>query len=608
VHSASATLSAVSPAAWTAVSAGGDHTCAINIDATLWCWGSNGNGQLGDGTTNYWANPTRAGSATYTAVSAGNNYTCGIQTGATLWCWGYSGSAQLGVGEHFQELSPTQVGSATYTAVSAGLNHTCAIQADATLWCWGNNSAGQLGDGGTSAGALSPTQVGSATYSDVSVGDSHTCAIKSDATLWCWGSNNFSQKGDGTSTNWSTPLPTQSSSTTFTAIDAGGQYTCAIKPGATLWCWGDNGDGQLGDGTTTPRTSARQVGSATYTAASASKDEAAYHTCAIKSDATLWCWGYNGKGQLGDGTTSQRLSPVQVGSATYIAVSAGRAHTCGIKSDATLWCWGHNASGQLGDWTTTQRFSPRQVGNAISGGALAFEQQPSGGVAGEAFPTQPVISVRGSDGATVISDNVTRVMLALTGPSGGGTLTCLDGLQKIVTTGVAGFTGCTVDVAKPGYAIRATAYPAWTATDSTTFTVVQGGESPSPTPSPTPTPVPKATSTPTPSPVPTPSPSATPTSTPTPAPSPSPNPGPSATQTPTPAPIVTLLPGINLITWPAADASIGAAVSSFPRLTLAVYEWDSQTGSWKRYFPGLPPFVNTLSLLRNGSAYWILAE
>jgi len=347
---------------WAEVDGGGNFTCARKTDNTLWCWGYNGNGQVGDGTTTSRDKPVQeAGADTdWATVSTGGNHACALKTGGTLWCWGYNGNGQLGDNTTTNQSSPSQLGAGTdWTAVAAGGSHTCALKADTGALCWGYNGQGQLGDGtNTEQHVPTPVQDG-ADYSAISTGTyaSHNCGIKTDGTLHCWGNNGSGQLGDGTNLPSSSPL--QVGTDTGWAIPAAGSnFTCAVYSDQTVWCWGEDSSGQLGDGPAilTPRTVA---GNLSWSEAR----PGAYHTCGVATDGTLWCWGYNGSGQIGDGTNSQANDPVQVGTDTdWKQVSAGANHTCAIKTTGTLWCWGNNGSGQLGTGGTTPSKLPLQVG------------------------------------------------------------------------------------------------------------------------------------------------------------------------------------------------------------------------------------------------------
>jgi len=343
------------------IAGGNAHTVALKSDGSLWAWGWNYCGQLGDGTTTDRSSPVQVGSDTaWSAVATGYVHTVALKSDGTLWTWGRNYYGQLGDGTTTDRSSPAQVGSDTdWSAVAAGCGHTVALKSNGTIWAWGENNHGQLGDG-TMTDRSSPVQVGSDTdWSAVVTKGFHTLALKSDGTLWAWGSNTYGVLGDGTVSTRTSPVQV-GSDTNWSVVAASYTHTVALKSNGTLWAWGYNNQGQLGDGTTTHQTSPVQVGSDTNWAAV----EAGYaHTVALKTDGTLWAWGRNDYGQLGDGTTEDKHSPVQVGSDTdWVAISAGLYHTVALKSDGTLWAWGWNEYGQLGDGTTTDRTSPVQVG------------------------------------------------------------------------------------------------------------------------------------------------------------------------------------------------------------------------------------------------------
>jgi len=366
---------------WKQISAGDYHTVAIKSNGTLWAWGLNGNGQLGDGTTTYRSTPTQESSASaeWCQVSAGYAHTVAVKKDGTLWVWGYNGSGQLGDGSTTRKLIPTQENSASmeWNQASAGHYHTVATKSNGTLWAWGLNNYGQLGDG-TTSNRLVPTQEDSISteWSQVSTGDYHTVATKSDGTLWAWGYNNVGQLGDSTRTNKTIPIQESTSAEDWSAISAGSYHTVALKNNGTLWGWGDNTYGQLGDGSTTANSNPIQeiTNAEDWSAISAGS----YHTVALKSNGTLWAWGYNSHGQLGDGSMINNSSPIQESTRTedWSAISAGSSHTVALKSNGTLWAWGDNRYGQLGDGTIINHNIPQQenskdiLWSIISAGSL----------------------------------------------------------------------------------------------------------------------------------------------------------------------------------------------------------------------------------------------
>jgi alpha-tubulin suppressor-like RCC1 family protein len=343
---------------------GGGHTCARKGDGTLWCWGKNDYGQLGDGTV---VSPkpvpvqVTALGANVVEVSAGGEHTCARKSDGTLWCWGRNNLGQIGNGTTGGANSlPVQVASlgTNVIGIVSGQDHSCARTGDGALWCWGQNYYGEVGDGTTATPRTSPVQataVGT-TAVEVAVGFYNTCIRKLDGTLWCWGANGFGQIGDGT-TNSPKVAPVQVAAMGTSAVQVGtGAFTCARKADGTIWCWGFNNYGAVGDGTSvTPKPSPQQVTALGGPAVDLETGDS--HACARKADGTLWCWGYNGRGEVGDGTTSPSTSPklpvqVTVLGVDAVQVSAGD-HTCARKKDGTLWCWGSNGYGQVGDGTTS---------------------------------------------------------------------------------------------------------------------------------------------------------------------------------------------------------------------------------------------------------------
>jgi alpha-tubulin suppressor-like RCC1 family protein len=342
--------------------------------AGLWMWGLNDLGQLGDNTTIRKSSPvqTVAGGSNWKEVSrlrAGDGPSVGIKTDGTLWVWGKNNYGQLSDNTTTNRSSPIQTiaGGTNWKQVSAGHLNCGAIKTDGTLWVWGKNIDGSLGDNTTTAKS-SPVQTvaGGNNWKQLSMGYIITGAIKTDGTLWMWGAGNNGALGDNTRTNKFSPVQTIAAGTNWKQISCGVVFTGAIKTDGTLWTWGRNGYGQLGDNTRTDKSSPIQTiaGGTNWKQVSiASNDSAA----AIKTDGSLWLWGRNNLGQLGDNTTSSKSSPVQTiaGGTNWKQVSIGSGPCAAIKTDGTLWTWGGNSYGALGDGTTTGRSSPVQT---IAGG------------------------------------------------------------------------------------------------------------------------------------------------------------------------------------------------------------------------------------------------
>lgn len=248
--------------------------------------------------------------------------------------------------------------------VVSGSEHVCALKNDGTVWCWGYNSFGQVGTGiavGSGSATWSPVQVPTLTgVKQISAGSHHNCALAGSAETFCWGRNNFGQLGNNTTTNSATPVKVLYGSFSLIGgelIASSDSHTCVMMTGR-LFCWGLNTNGQLGDGTTTNRSSAvaiNAVGAVTQLALGSA------HSCALRADGTLRCWGGNGSGQLGNGTTTQSLTPVTVGLTGVKQIATSLDATCALRSDSGVSCWGNNGFGQVGDGTGETKLTPVSV-------------------------------------------------------------------------------------------------------------------------------------------------------------------------------------------------------------------------------------------------------
>jgi hypothetical protein len=325
---------------------------------------ANHNGKLGDNTIVHRSSPvqTIARGNNWKQVSCGFGHTAGIKSDGTLWLWGYeplikrTTTGKLGDNTVVGKSSPVQTITRgnNWKQVSAGYAHTAAIKTDGTLWLWGDNGYGQLGVVNTlTFSRSSPVQTVTfgTNWKQVSAsGGAHTAAIKTDGTLWCWGINFDGQLGDNTNGYKNSPVQTTALGTNWNQVSCGGLHTAAIKTDGTLWCWGENPYGQLGDNTRTNRSSPVQTIAFGTNWKQVSCGHR--HTAAIKTDGTLWCWGNNDHGQLGTGKPGlqPKSSPVQTTTygTNWKQVSCGWSHTAAIKA-GQLFCWGTNTFGQFGN-------------------------------------------------------------------------------------------------------------------------------------------------------------------------------------------------------------------------------------------------------------------
>ena len=343
------------------------------IDASpagLFTWGLNSSGQLGLGNTTDYSSPKQVGSlTTWSLANGGMSYASfAIKTDGTLWSWGKNAHGQLGQGDTVNRSSPVQVGALTTWASFTGGRDACmAIKTDGTLWGWGRNANyGQLGLGNLT-NYSSPKQVGSLTnWLQVIGSNFNTTALKTDGTLWSWGKNTSGEGGLGNLTNYSSPKQI-GALTTWSKLAMCRKGSLAITTGGALWSWGFGNSGQLGLGNTTSYSSPKQVGALTNWS---DITEGNYRSFAIKTDGTLWSWGRGSSGALGLGNTTYYSSPKQIGALTGWSKLAKSSSGAGdfmaaIKTNGSLWTWGKNTNGALGLGDITNRSSPVQVGPSL---------------------------------------------------------------------------------------------------------------------------------------------------------------------------------------------------------------------------------------------------
>ncbi|WP_050565879.1 RCC1 domain-containing protein [Salinispora arenicola] len=383
---------------------------AVASDAsdTVLAWGDNKDGELGDGTTTDSSTPVAVdlpADTTVTAIAAGNDHSLAVTSSGTALAWGDNRFGQLGDESTTDSITPVEVSlpaGTTVTAIAAGDDHSYAVTSSGTALAWGDNGQGELGDG-TTTRSSTPIPVSlpaGTTVTAVAGGIGHGLAVTSTGTVLAWGLNSDGQLGDGTITDSSTPVAVDlPADTTVTAVAAGRRHSLAVTSTGTVLAWGLNSDGQLGDGTITDSSTPVAVdlpADTTVTAVAAGND----HSLAVTSTGTVLAWGLNSDGQLGDGTITDSSTPVAVdlpADTTVTAVAAGRRHSLAVTSTGTVLAWGSNSDGRLGDGTTTDSNTPVEVslpaGTTITAAtagvshSMALVAPPPGSTAPPDLPT-----------------------------------------------------------------------------------------------------------------------------------------------------------------------------------------------------------------------------
>ncbi|HEY3496393.1 MAG TPA: hypothetical protein VGK73_16955 [Polyangiaceae bacterium] len=345
------------PLAASEVRTGYQHTCAI-YGGAAYCWGENVDGQLGLGDATPRTVPTRVdGDRVWRHLALGEAHTCGLDDLGAVYCWGLNARGQLGVGDREPRNTPTRVALPNRaTALSADFEHTCAVLSDFQLFCWGMNNEGELGQsdafpgqGSNAADGLVPLQVGGAEWSSANTGQGHTCAIALDGALYCWGRNSESELGTEPDTSQIRTPTRVGSDSDWLEVDAGQHHTCGVRQDLSLWCWGQNTGSPTDDGYPLGIAGVEELAEPTEVAGAGwtAVRTNTFHSCALEGSSSLRCWGRNMEGQLGLGNTDSEPTPVLVGSG-FIAVSAARFTTCALTSGGAVACAGKNDAGELG--------------------------------------------------------------------------------------------------------------------------------------------------------------------------------------------------------------------------------------------------------------------
>lgn len=342
-------------AGFTTIDSGLGHTLALTNDGTVWAWGKNTYGELGDGTKNDRPKPVQVSINNVTDVCAGGEISYAIKSDGTVRAWGVNNDRRLGTGSSGDLTIPTQVMISDIMDISTYGMHTIALKKDGTVWAWGVNNAGQLGDG-SCEDRSTPVMVNNIhNIKNISAGNAHTLALDYDGNVWSWGENCYGQIGDGTMDN--SPIPQKVDISNVRFISAGYGSSAAVKNDGSVWVWGwiynpEQGSKNL---LTPTRVNIEDV---------VSLDCGFGHYVALKRDGTVWCWGTNYNGQLGTGDSliTYRASPIKA-SDLYgvIAIASGDKYSSAIKKDGTIWGWGDNQFGQLGGDTLKEIRTPVKI-------------------------------------------------------------------------------------------------------------------------------------------------------------------------------------------------------------------------------------------------------
>lgn len=366
-------LTVIPTNAFATMDGGRDHACGLTSAGQGWCWGRNADGRLGDSTAASTTVPVAVyhpSGVTFTQVTGGGSHTCALTSAGQAYCWGYNPDGRLGDSTTALPLMPVAVlplGGITFTGLDAGDAHTCGLDGAGQAHCWGSNTYAQVGDSTQLNNRISPTAVrqpAGVTFAAVSAGWGHSCALTGAGQAYCWGYDGDGALGNGSTFGGRIPQVVQQPvGVTFASVSSNYKHSCGLTSGGQAYCWGENAAGQVGDSSVVDRNApvaVMQLGGLTFASLSTGSD----HTCALDAAGNAYCWGGDTYGQLGNGAGAASRIPVAVSMPTGVSftrIFADGTKTCALDSNSQTWCWGRNQFGQMGDGTTTNRSDPVAV-------------------------------------------------------------------------------------------------------------------------------------------------------------------------------------------------------------------------------------------------------